>query len=490
MLAGVERSEGRASRPTPPEAETAAESVSGHSVADSPAPADRSSTNAERVPQTRRELREAERRADAAASAQEERLEPGSGPHDETRTESARAERPVGEDAEDVDDPDSLWTPTHVSERSTRADRRAVAERYPDEKPKKRGPWGCLVGMLIVIGLGVAAFFFLQGPINAVVDRFTPPEDYEGEGTGEITFMINAGDGGGDIAANLADADIVASAEAFSDTVVAQSPQPTFFPGAYSLAEQMSSQAALDALLDPANKLENTFVITEGQTVAEGLPAVAEGTGVSLEDLQAAVAEDPSSYGVPAEASNLEGFLFPATYTLEPDLGARDVIQTLVDRQFQALDEHGVAPEDRWITIVTASLIQREAGLAPDYYKVSRVISNRLDSDLWPSGLLQFDSTVHYGLSDTSVVTTTDAERADESNPYNTYVHPGLTPGPISNPGDLAIDAAVNPEPGPWLYFVTWNLDTGETIFSETLAEHEAGVDKWLNWMSEHPEYG
>ncbi|MFF2390318.1 endolytic transglycosylase MltG [Agromyces sp. NPDC058104] len=376
----------------------------------------------------------------------------------------------------------------------SRAERRAAAsdpyDQHPDEKPRRRGAWGCLIGLLVVAALGAGAFFFLQGPINAVIERFQPAADYEGAGTGELVFMIHEGDTGESIASNLVDADVVASTDAFIEAVAEADPSPVFYPGAYQLAEQMSAQAALDALLDPANKLENTFVIPEGTATVDALTPISEGTGIPLEELQAAAAEPPASYGLPPEATSLEGFLFPATYTLDPNLDAHAVLQTLVDRQFQALDEAGVAPEDRWKTIVLAALVQREAGLKDDFYKVSRVFLNRLDPAKWESGLLQSDATVAYGTGNTHLVTTTDAERADASNRYNTYVHPGLPVGPISNPGDLAIDAALHPADGPWLFFVTWNLDTGETIFSSTVEEHDAAVAKWLAWMEEHPEYG
>jgi UPF0755 protein len=153
---------------------------------------------------------------------------------------------------------------------------------------------------------------------------------------------------------------------------------------------------------------------------------------------------------------------------------------------FQALDEAGVAPENRWNTVVLASIVQREAGLKDDYPKVARVFLNRLAQG-WD---LQSDATVAYGTGHTDRVETTDAEREDASNPYNTYVHPGLPVGPISNPGDLAINAVQHPADGTWMYFVTWNLETGETIFSTTQAEHDAAVEKWQQWMKDHPGYG
>ena len=372
----------------------------------------------------------------------------------------------------------------------SRSERRAVSsDPYEPEPPRRRGAWGCLIGLVVVIALGVGAFFFLQGPINAVIDRFQPAEDYDGAGTGEVVFMIHDGDTGTSIADNLAAEDIVASSEAFYDVLAEADPSPVFYPGAYLLAEQMSAQSALDALLDPANKLENTFVINEGMWAKDALVEASAVTGIPIEELQAA-ASDPKALGLPAEATSVEGFLFPATYTFDPDITAPELVKMLVDRSFQALDAAGVAPEDRWRTVVKASLIEREAGLRDDYYKVSRVIENRLNPELFDSGLLQFDSTVHYGLGDDSVVTTTDAQRADPANVYNTYVHPGLPPGPIGNPGDLAIDAAIHPADGPWLYFVTVNLDTGETVFSATIDEHDAAVEQYLSWLADHPEYG
>jgi UPF0755 protein len=403
------------------------------------------------------------------------------------------ATEPTGEDPSDLlpwqEDPDDPWQDElHDTSHSrlSRAQRRALKRGYDDEdRPKRRGGWGCLVGLLIVAALGAGAFFFLQAPVTALIERFQPAADYSGSGSGEVVFMINEGDGGDTIAANLEAEGVVASAEAFTEEVTSRGSTVTFYPGAYQLAGKMSAEAALNALLDPANKLENTFVIQEGLWARDALAAASTATGIPVEELQAAAA-DPQALGLPAEATSVEGFLFPATYTFPPDVTARQVVQTLVDRSIQALDEADVPPEDRWETVVIASLIEREAGSEEDAYKVSRVIRNRLDPEQFPSGLLQFDSTVHYGIGDDSTVETSDAERADASNPYNTYVHAGLPPGPIGNPGDVAIDAALHPADGPWLYFVTVNLETGETVFSATLEEHEAAVEQFNQYLQEH----
>lgn len=468
---------------------------------------------------TRREAREAEQRRAALEQQEQERaavpaFQSPSQEHSITREQGVPPQPAAQEPFQwQLDDPSSSpqrheedsrlpwdqeqrpWSDDADSDESShrlsRAERRALkqGQYHADEAPRRRGPWGCLIGLVVVAALVTGAFFFLQGPVNSLIERFTPAEDFSGAGTGEVVFMIHEGDTGSDIAENLVEEGVTASYDAFYDLLLAQTPEPEFHPGAYLLAEEMSAQAALDALVDPTKKLENTFVIQEGMWAKNALAEAAFVTGIPIEELQAAAADLPA-LGLPLEATSVEGFLFPATYTVEPGMTAPAVVKMLVDRSFEALDAAGVAPEDRWRTIIKASLIEREAGLADDYYKVSRVIENRLNPELFDSGLLQFDSTVHYGLGDDSVVTTTDAQREDPANPYNTYVHPGLPPGPIGNPGDLAIDAAIHPADGPWLFFVTVDLDTGETVFSATVEEHDAAVERFLAWLEEHPEYG
>jgi UPF0755 protein len=109
------------------------------------------------------------------------------------------------------------------------------------------------------------------------------------------------------------------------------------------------------------------------------------------------------------------------------------------------------------------------------------VFQNRLDRNI----ALQSDPTVKY-YYEGSIESFQDG-LADNDNPYNTYVYPGLPPGPISSPGAAAIDAAVNPVDGDWLYFVSINLATGETVFSNTLAEHERAAELYRQWLRDNP---
>jgi UPF0755 protein len=194
-------------------------------------------------------------------------------------------------------------------------------------------------------------------------------------------------------------------------------------------------------------------------------------------------AKNFSDFGVPSQAPSLEGYLFPATYNLDPSYSAREILNVLVTRTKEQLREDGVAEKDWHRVLTLASVIQREARFEQDFYKVSRVFTNRLDVSM----PLQSDATVSYGVGG-NTFQTSSADRADP-NPYNTYKYPGLPIGPISGVGALAIDAALNPVSGSWLYFVSVNLETGETVFSETYAQHQAAVEVWRKWLLENPEW-
>ncbi|PPF33680.1 endolytic transglycosylase MltG [Rathayibacter sp. AY1C6] len=365
--------------------------------------------------------------------------------------------------------------------------KRRRAARATGGAKKRRSRRG-LIGGLLAFGVfaalvAIAVTIFLE-PVRGL---FAEPEptDFTGTGSSEVLFTIHQGDGGSDIANNLVSDGVIKSYDPFYDLLLAQSPEPVFQPGAYSLKAEMSAKAALSALLDSeSTRLANTFVIPEGTALKEALPLIADGTGVALTDLEAAAA-DWGSFGLPAGATSLEGFLFPATYDIDPSTPAHDILKTLVDRMYQSLDQAGVPVDDRYRVVVFASLVQREARVAEDFPKVARVFQNRLDQG-WR---LQSDATVAYGTGATDRVSTTDAERNDAGNVYNTYQRDGLPPAPISNPGDVAIDAVMHPADGTWMYFVTVNLETGETVYSTTDAEHNAAVDQWQAWMRDHPEY-
>ncbi|QBE47444.1 endolytic transglycosylase MltG [Leucobacter triazinivorans] len=348
-----------------------------------------------------------------------------------------------------------------------------------------------LISLLVVallLGGLVAAGGYLWAQYGGQISQLFgwTSNDYEGEGHGETVVVITEGEIGEDIAATLAEADVVKTSEAFYELLLAQEPAVEFHPGSYRVKLQMSAQAALDALQDPENRMAFTAMIPEGKTVDQTLELVSAGADIPLEELQAA-AEDVSAFDLPAGVDSLEGWLFPATYEFEEETTGTEAIARLVQEQKAVLDEFGVAVDDRERVLNIAAMVQREGGRIEDFGRVSRVIQNRLDQGM----LLQMDSTAQYGMGqhDDGSVWSTDEALADD-NPWNTYVHEGLPRGPIANPGRDAIAAAIAPEEGDWLYFVAVDLDTGESVFSATLEEHNTAVEQLNQWCAANPGKG
>lgn len=369
----------------------------------------------------------------------------------------------------------------------------STARHKRDRRKSRIAGWVIFAVIIAILGGLTAGGFYVWNTYEDKIREimgWEEPKDYEaGIAEGEATVVIVTGDTGSSISQTLFEAGVTKTDDAFYDYLIKSAQNPTFMPGVYQLQRKMTSAAALDALLDPANRQANTAQLREGLTVAQSLPLLVDGIGIPLEEFEAAVA-DPSVYGV--SAATLEGWLFPATYNFDPGVTATDVIRTLVNRTVTSLDSAAVPVERREEILTIASIIQREARFEDDFYKVSRVIQNRLMPDNQETfGLLQMDSTAQYGYGEMHDGTvSSSAEALADDNPWNTYVHAGLPIGPIANPGDLAIDAAMHPADGPWLYFVTVNLETGETIFTETYAQHQKAIVQWQDWCAANPDSG
>ena len=352
-------------------------------------------------------------------------------------------------------------------------------------KKRRRLTWlWVLIAVVVVLGSGATAVYFAFQPQIRHVLGQDAPSDYTGQGTGKVVITIANGQIGSDVAATLSKAGVTASTDVFYKLLLKQKTPVNFQPGSYALRSHMSAQAALTALQDPKNKVFTRVSLPEGITVKgiiAKLGALSDSTGVSTAQLEAAAA-DYTSYGLPPEAPSLEGYLFPATYSLDPGLTAHQIFQMMVNEMFKRLDADGVPVADRHRILTLAALTQKEGGSTADFLKVARVWDNRIAKGM----NLQSDATVAYGAGSTSIETT-PAQRADKSNKYNTYANPGLPIGPISNPGDAAIKATLNPAQGTWLYFVVVNCSTGETAFSDTLAQQNAANAQLGAWLKAHP---
>jgi uncharacterized YceG family protein len=344
---------------------------------------------------------------------------------------------------------------------------------------RRRNPLAVILSLLVLAGLVVGIVMGGQ----KLIEFINPTaQDYTGQGTGEVQVRVQDGDTLSDIGRTLVDADVIASVGPFVDAAEANAAAVGIQPGMYGLRSQMSGRAALDLLLDPASRLLSRVTLPEGLTVERTLARIAEETGRPVEEYRAAAA-DTVALGLPAYANGqLEGFLFPATYDVEPDTAPADVLRQMVARSTEVLTGLGIAEADRLTVVTKASLVQAEAGSVEDMGKVARVLENRIADGM----ALQLDTTVNYANGKGGITTTTD-DRANPS-PYNTYLHPGLPPGAINNPGEDALRAVLEPAPGDWRFFVVVDPDSGDTRFAATKAEHDQNVELFRQWLRENPE--
>jgi len=182
-------------------------------------------------------------------------------------------------------------------------------------------------------------------------------------------------------------------------------------------------------------------------------------------------------YGI--KAGDAEGYLFPETYLLTPPRGdqSRYMVETMIMEFIKNATKvwpEGL-PEFKELhrAVILASLIEKETGDVSERARISGVFHNRLKRRM----LIQCDPTIIYGLGPEFDGNIKKSHLLDKANPYNTYVHRGLPPGPICSPGLDALEAAVHPEKHAYLYFVA--KGDGSHHFSKTLAEHNRAVVKY-----------
>ena len=304
------------------------------------------------------------------------------------------------------------------------------------------------------------------------------PSDFPGPGSGEVHVTVASGEGTRSVATELENQRVVANADTFMQAFHASG--ATLSPGDYVFKNEMKNADAVNILVGKDKTKVIYFALSAGLRISESLQAISEGSGVSMQQLQA-LSNQPAQFGLPANAKNLEGYLAPGEYRFPLGTPAKDILQALVKATTDELVSQGITdPAKQYEAVIVASIVQAEGGQA-DYGDVAGAIYNRLKPNDQTGGFLQVDSAVTYGLG-TRSFNFTDEQRQDKSNPYNTYANPGLPPGPIGSPGKTAIDAAARPKTNDYLYWVTINLDTKETKFAKTLAEHNAYVEQYNAW--------
>ena len=374
--------------------------------------------------------------------------------------------------------------PRHASgSRGRRGDRDVYTSRRDRRTKKSRRPLAVvIVAVLVVVGGLVGWTVVNDGYLFGIRTPLAAP-DYEGTGGEPVTVEVPEGASGQAIGAELVEKDVVASVGAFVHAHGANPDAAAIQPGTHTLRVRMSAASAV-ALLAENNIDRAGFTVPEGYTVDQIRASMID-QGWPEADVNAAF-EDIASHLPPEANGEAEGWLFASSYETRPgQTPAAEVVQQMIAQTLQVLEELGVPADQRESVLIKASLIEREARLPEDRPIMAAAIENRLAADEW----LGIDASLLYGLGRTSGGVTS-AELADASNPYNLSVrgHKGLPPTPIAAPSRASIAAVMNPADDPDVFFwCTVNLETGETKFADTQAEHDENVAELHAWMDANP---
>ncbi|MGB5673614.1 MAG: endolytic transglycosylase MltG [Gemmatimonadota bacterium] len=321
---------------------------------------------------------------------------------------------------------------------------------------KKR--WLIAVVVLLLALLGAGTWF-----------ATTPPGG--GPGIDEtVEIVVPAGAGALAIGQQLRSAGLVRYPRFFALAARTRGVEGSLKAGRYRVTGDMGWGEILDVIA-AGEVVTFPLTVPEGFTVRELAPRVAEATGVDADSV-ARLAMDSSfvaELGVPGPT--LEGYLFPETYRFAEGLAPADILREMVTR-YQAywtperrgrldslsLDERGL--------VTLASIVEEEARVADERPIIAGVYTNRLEIGM----LLQADPTVQYALGEPKArLLFADIDRVAD-DPYNTYTHAGLPPGPIASPGASSLDAALYPADVPYLFFVA--RPDGSHEFTRTNREH------------------
>lgn len=338
----------------------------------------------------------------------------------------------------------------------------------------RRGPRpGCLIGLVLLVLLAAGgAFAYTQGVDLLKRALSSPPARTCANTHARATVIkVNAGDTWTDAAKTLCHRGVITDYYGFIDA--ANGAKQSLQPGSYRLRSAMSATRALGVLSNPSKRLVTPVTIPEGYRATEVLKAIVAKTTFSKAAVHRAFTKLQAS-GLPSYAGgNAEGYLFPATYGVEPGMTAAALLKQMVTQFNQyatslhlesGASQLGYSAGD---VVKVASLVQAEARRTQDMPKVAAVIYNRLNAGM----PLQLDSTLHYALNSRGTIGTSNATR-NIASPYNTYKVTGLPPTPIDSPGAEALRAALHPANASYLYFVTVNLRTGETRFATSYTAH------------------
>ncbi|MCU7821481.1 endolytic transglycosylase MltG [Kitasatospora sp. DSM 101779] len=373
-------------------------------------------------------------------------------------------------------------TPGHLGAPAEEPDGRPPGQPYAVEPPdpeKVRSGAACCLSVLALFGVAcvLALAAYLVWP------KAEPPAaDFAGGGSGSVEVSVPQGASLTTIGRALVKSGVVASTKAFTDAAARHPAGNTIQPGTYTLKLKMSVASALGVLLDPANA--NALTIPEGRRAEQVYSAIDERLHLAPGTTKGIARQHAGDLGLPEAAKdNPEGYLYPSTYAVTGDTTPLALLQQMVSESGKAMESGGVDDaatafaQTPYGILTVASLVEGEADNAEDMAKVARVIYNRLARNM----PLQLDSSINYALGRSSLTTTDTDTKLD--SPFNTYLHPGLPPTPISNPGREALRAAADPAEGDWLYFVT--VRPGDTRFTDSFEQQQKNVAEFNAYQAQ-----
>ncbi len=376
-------------------------------------------------------------------------------------------------------DETASWDAREV--RRAQEERRSSEHHHSQSRPRRRrrNPLLVLAGYLIFVALLSAILAGVGWMLGADLCAFNrgPMEKATVEVTAEDTVST--------VAEKLQDAGLIKYKWFFRLFAGLAHADEKIGIGTYELNTEMDYRALILGMHNTSGNLTAetvTVTIPEGYTVMQTIRLLAE-KGVNTEEelLKAAQTADFDYAFISnstEDVSRLEGYLFPDTYEFYKNHNAKNALTKLIDAFSSHIDEDvfanskakamGYSLKD---VVIIASLIEKETD-GSDHKNIASVIYNRLENVGETAGLLQIDAALLYGLPDHTGAITNDDKAVD--TPYNLYLHKGLPPTAIANPGSAALQAAMDPNETNY-YFYALGTD-GKHHFSATLSEHNAFV--------------
>ena len=327
----------------------------------------------------------------------------------------------------------------------------------------------------LLIGLMFLILMAMAGGVYWYNQQLKPVEPTDVK---PVTINVKSGMTTGAIADILLERNLIRNRTVFLFAARQAGLDKSLQAGEFAFSRNMDIQRIIE-IMAKGITVYSEFTVPEGFTV-EQIASLLEEKGLARKDRFLALAKNYSPFDKqpsrPDVKYRAEGFLFPDTYRINRGASEEDILQIMAkefERQFTP--ELQAKAKDIGLStyevIVLASLIEREVQLAKERPMVARVFLNRLKIEM----PLQSCATIQYILGYAKEeLTIADTQLP---SPYNSYLHAGMPPGPVANPGLSSIQAALNPAAGDWLYFVV-DGKTGGHRFSRTLAEHEAAIQQ------------